>query len=155
VTASPPPQESAVSLGRRRAARALALFLLILGGFLVIRESVQAVRGRESSPLAYPSLWLLGGPQTAALEELAGEVDALLPRDATVMVDTGYPEPERHYIEMWIAWLLPRHRVLPADSTPPPGRPAYRLQVPPRAPRSDDDEMLRNDVGVLVRLGTP
>jgi hypothetical protein len=72
-----------------------------------------------------------------------------------VVVDTGYQEPERHYVEMWIAWLLPRHRVLPGSLSPPSGRPAYRLQIPPRAPHPEGDEVLRIDAGVLVRLGLP
>jgi len=124
-----------------------------VGGVGLVREGLQAAEGREASPLAHPSLWLLGGPQTAPLEALARQVERLVPRGATVVVDTGYAEPERHYVEMWIAWLLPRQRVLPARLTPPPGRPAYRLQVPPKAPLEGADEMLRTDAGVLIRLG--
>jgi hypothetical protein len=138
---------------RRRCAGLLGVLLLALGATALGREGLQAIRGRERSPLAHPSLWLLGGPQAAPLEELAAQVDRLLPRGSTVIVDTGYEEPERHYVEMWIAWLLPRHRVLPGRISAPPGRPRYRLQVPPRAPAAVADEVLRSDAGVLIRLG--
>ncbi|HVS15261.1 MAG TPA: hypothetical protein VMV46_15140 [Thermoanaerobaculia bacterium] len=155
MTVPPPVTRPSLPAWRRRAAGLLGLLLLTVGGATLVRESAQALRGRERSPLAHPSMWLLGGPQTTPLEELAAAVDRLVPRGATVVVDTGYQEPERHYVEMWVAWLLPRHRVLPGRLPPPPGRPAYRLQVPPRAPEPGGDELLRSEAGALLRLGMP
>jgi hypothetical protein len=131
--------------------------VLALGAVALVRESHQAWvgHGREQSPLAYPSLWLLGGPQIEPLRELADRVERLVPLDATILVETAYPDPERHYVEMWVAWLLPRQRVVPARLGAPAGRPAYRLIVPPQPTGPADDEVLRTDAGALVRIDPP
>jgi hypothetical protein len=98
-----------------------------------------------------------GGPQVDSLAELTHRVDRLVPRDATVLVhDNIYPESERRYLLMWVAWLLPRHRVLlPEYLHLAPGRPAYRLEIPPRVPHPEAGEVTRTDAGALVRLGMP
>jgi hypothetical protein len=57
---------------------------------------------------------------------------------------------------MWVAWLLPRQRVLlPEHLHLAPERPAYRLEIPPRGPLPEEGEILRTDAGALIRLGMP
>ena len=136
-------------------ARLLALAILLWPTWTLVEQVHEAASGREAHPGLYPNGWLLGGPQVEPLRQFLAEAEMLLPPDSRILVDSEtYDASQRHYLEMWVAYYLPLHRVTMRRDLPPEG-PTFRIFHPPRAAIQGSDEILRSDWASLERVEAP
>lgn len=113
--------------GRRRAVRLLAAALVAWA----VAGWGAAVWERARRPLRDPpqaALWHLrpDGPRVGQLRSFLAGMDAALPAPATIAVAMpvrANDPSERLFRYLWVAYLLPRHQVLPSD-----GAGAARMQ---------------------------
>lgn len=136
-------------------ARLLALAILLWPTYTLVEQVHLAAAGREAHPDLYPNGWLLGGPQTLPLQSFLVEAEPLLPVDSQVLVDSeSYDTGQRHFLEMWVAYYLPGHRVTMRRDLPVQGS-TFRLWRPPHGEPLNRTEVLRNEWGSLEEVAAP
>ncbi len=136
-------------------ARFLALGGLLWPTWTLVEQVREAAAGREAHPGLYPNGWLLGGPQVEPLRRFLAEAEPLLPPDSRILVDSEkFDASQRHYLEMWVAYGLPLHRVTMRRDLPLEG-PTFRLFHPPRATAQGSEQILRTAWASLERVNSP
>jgi len=145
---------------RRRAVLALLLAALAWAGRGLVVETLGwreevALRAAGRDPAAgVVASWRPGDPGPRRLARFLEVVAHYLPPDAAAaVVAPGKPPGEEHFVALWTAYLLPRHRVLPrSGALEALDGVAYVIawELPVDDPRLD--ELLRHPDGALYRV---
>ena len=142
---------------RARLVSLAASLLLVVGAGGLSFEVIDAFGAQDPMARVFPSGWLPGVQRAEELGAFLVKVDQRLPAGAYVAVGSDrLGRADRHYLRMWVAYYLPRHRVVPREHLGGDQRPAYLLSYPGLAgPTPGMTELLRDTMATVHRLESP